>query len=274
MEVGCSSITFGMLPLEAALDEIAGLGFTTVEIGSVGQFCPHLDPTKDLDESAQAVRAALDARGLALSAINSVPFLYAKSSTDAEELLGLTDRLLQLAQRLGTSLIVDAGRRTDDREQALKQSADLLGMTFRRARDVYGVTLSVEAPHLGMTAQDVVEAAQLLELVGEPDLGITYDTSHALSGGYTAQQGLDLLADRIVRVQARDSLDGDIHHTPGEGDYEWDVLLNHLRDTGFPGPVVLELEYGGRLDVPAVRAAAVQARAFLLGRHEALVGTA
>ena len=58
MQTSCSTIGFGMLTLEGALSHIAALGFTDVEVGVLGNFCPHLDPQAPVDESvAQCVEA-------------------------------------------------------------------------------------------------------------------------------------------------------------------------------------------------------------------------
>jgi sugar phosphate isomerase/epimerase len=56
LDIACSTITFGMLELDEALDHVAELGFTTTEIGAVGQFCPHVD--LGADPAAEGARLA------------------------------------------------------------------------------------------------------------------------------------------------------------------------------------------------------------------------
>ncbi len=261
VEIACSTIGFSMLPLEGALSHIAGLGFTDVEVGVLGDFCPHLDPLAPVEDTVARRAEALGRFGLRVVALNSAPRIYCDDPQEVGQLLWVADRLLALAAGLGCDLIVDVGEREDDVDAGLRRAAEVVRETFRRGRDQYGVTVSVEAPHRGMNAETVPEALRLLDLVGEDLLGITYDTSHATCGEVPAAEGLDLIGHRIARVQARDHRGDDIHLTPGAGEYDWSALARFLAST--PRPVCLELEFDGRLTVDQVAAEAGRGREFL-----------
>jgi sugar phosphate isomerase/epimerase len=245
MQAACSTIGFGMLTLDDALGRIAELGFTDVEIGVLGDFCPHLDPLAPVAETVAWAAEVFQRHGLRPAALNAAPRIYCADPRDPAQLLEVAHRLARVAAGLRCELILDVGEREHGNGAGLRRAAEVAGEIFRAGRDRYGVTVSVEAPHRGMNAETIHEALRLLDLTGEDALGITYDTSHATCGGVPADEGLRLIGDRITRVQARDHRGGDVHFTPGDGEYDWPALWNFLASN--PRPVCLELEFDGRL---------------------------
>lgn len=260
--IACSTIGFGMLTLEDALSHISALGFTDVEVGLLGDFCPHLDPLMPADVVAAQYAEVFDRFGLRPVALNTAPRIYCDNPRDPDQLSQVADRLLRLAARLRCDLILDAGEREDGTDAGLRLAAEVARKAFRTGRDRYGVTVSVEAPHRGMNAQTIPEALRLLDLIAEDELGITYDTSHATCGGVPSAEGLRLIGHRIARVQARDHRGDDIHLTPGDGEYDWPALARFLASS--PRPVCLELEFDGRLTPGQVAAEIDRGREFLL----------
>lgn len=250
MQLSCSTIGFGMLTLDGALRHIAALGFTDVEIGVLGDFCPHLDPWASADMTIAQCVDAFNRHGLRPVAINTAPRLYCNDSRDTNQLLEAAHRLLLLAAGLQCDIILDTGEREEGTDAGLRRAADVAREVFRNGRDRYGVTVSVEAPHRGTNAHTVSEALRLLELIGEDELGITYDTSHVTCGGTAADEGLRLIGNRITRVQVRDHRGDDVHVTPGDGEYDWPALVDFLAVNA--RPVCLELEFDGRLDADQV----------------------
>ncbi|HEX6871821.1 MAG TPA: sugar phosphate isomerase/epimerase [Micromonosporaceae bacterium] len=261
MELGCSTIGFGMVGLPEALERIAALGFGTVEIGVLGDFCPHLDPMAPAADTVARCGDLFANHGLRLTALNAAPRLYCADPRDLDQLQAVADRLLAIAAGLGCELILDVGEREPDLAPARTRAARLARETFRRGRDVHGVRVTVEAPHRGMTAETAMEAVDLLDEVGEDELRVTYDTSHATAGGIGAAAGLALIGDRVARVQLRDHIGDDVNVTPGDGEYEWPVLWPFL--AAKPCPVTLELEFDGRLTPDAVAAETARARDFV-----------
>ncbi|HEX8080497.1 MAG TPA: sugar phosphate isomerase/epimerase [Jatrophihabitans sp.] len=247
--------------MEAALSHIAALGFIDVEIGVLGDFCPHLDPQAPVNETVAHCVEAFDRHGLRPVALNTAPRIYCDDPRDRDELLTVAHRLLQLTAGLHCDLILDVGEREEGTDAGLRRAADVAREVFRRGREQYGVTVSVEAPHRGMNAQTIPETLRLLDLAGEDALGITYDTSHATCGGVPAEEGLRLIGDRITRVQARDHRGNDVHFTPGDGEYDWPALARFL--TLNPRPVCLELEFDGRLTANQVADEVGRGREFL-----------
>ncbi len=261
MEIACSTVGFGMVPLDVSLGYIAGEGFSTVEVGVLGDFCPHVDPLAPVAKTVSRCAETFAEHGIRPLALNSAPRMYVADPHDARQLGNVAERLLTIAGGLGCDLILDVGEREDDPEAGLRRAAEVARGAFRLGRDHYGVTVSVEAPHREMNAETVPEALHLLDLIGEDGLGVTYDTSHATCGGVSAADGIAKIGDRVVRVQARDHRGDDVHLTPGDGAYDWPVLAAFL--AGNPRPLCLELEFDGALTAEQVAAESGRGRAFL-----------
>jgi sugar phosphate isomerase/epimerase len=261
VEIACSTIGFGMVSLDAALGYIAAQGFATVEVGVLGDFCPHLDPLAPVEETVNRCAGTLARHGIRPVALNSAPRIYVGDTHDVRRLSDVADRLVAIAGGLGCDLILDVGEREADPEAGMRRAAEVARGAFRLGRDRYGVTVSVEAPHREMNAETIPEALHLLDLIGEDGLGVTYDTSHATCGGVPAAMGLARIGDRIVRVQARDHWDDNIHLTPGDGAYDWPALAAFLATN--PQPLCLELEFDGALTVEQVAAESGRGREFL-----------
>lgn len=263
MQINCSTITFAALPLDAALDRIVDAGFASVEIGAAGVYGPHFAALPGDDAGRRAVVDAVLVRGLTVTAVNAVPFLLA-TSDDVAARMRATDEVLRLARDLGSAVILSDLPRGDDAGAARRRAAVELRAAFLLGRDGYGVEVSVEAPHRGLSAASMEEAVELLDMIDLPAMGIAYDASHVTAAGCDARGSLRLLGDRIRHVHARDARGTDNHFTPGEGDYEWPVLVEHLVQTGHRRGMTVELEFSTRaMNADALVAEAVRARDFL-----------
>jgi sugar phosphate isomerase/epimerase len=261
VEIACSTVGFGAVSLDAALGHIAMLGFSTVEVGVLGDFCPHLDPLARVEVTVSRCAETFARHGIRPVALNSAPRIYVSDGHDVRRLSEVAARLVAIAGGLGCDLILDVGERETDPQTGLRRAAEVARSAFRMGRDRYGVVVSVEAPHRGMNAETIPEALRLLDLVGEDGLGVTYDTSHATHGGVSAAGGLAQIGDRVVRVQARDYRGDNIHLTPGDGAYDWPALAAFL--AAYPRPLCLELEFDGALTVEQVAGESGRGREFL-----------
>ena len=75
MKLGVFTVPYGNLPLADALDRLAGLGVEAVELGT-GNYpgAAHCDPDVLLDDDAarRALRAAVESRGMIISALSQI----------------------------------------------------------------------------------------------------------------------------------------------------------------------------------------------------------
>ncbi|MBN1525830.1 MAG: sugar phosphate isomerase/epimerase [Spirochaetales bacterium] len=91
-------------------------------------------------------------------------------------------------------------------------------------------------------------AIEMIEEVGSPALGVTFDTGifNLMTLQATSLVGfINILKDHIIHVQVNDN-DGttDQKLPPGRGNINWDVLLMALRDINYSGYLSVDLENG------------------------------
>lgn len=201
--------------------------------------------TKDID----AIAAALDETGIALSGFVAEPMI---ALTDPENrnafLEGLADSA-RLAQRLGaTVLIAQAGNDLDGRSRQ-EQRAALTG-TLKAAADVLagsGVRLGVEPlntliDHKGYYLASTVEGLDIVDDVGRPEIGIVYDLYHSYVMG---EDIAEVLAGRVHHVVHAHVADHPGRQDPGTGEIDLGRRLKWLFDQGYAGRVGLEYRPSG-----------------------------
>jgi len=170
---------------------------------------------------------------------------YGASTHALEDLLAW----IALAPDLGCELvrIVAASPRVQRTSGALERTAEVLARSCQAAR-IAGVELALEN-HADLTAAEI-EA--LLEAVGDSSLGVCLDTANALRVGDDPVAAVRILAAHIRIVHLKD-VAGDLddrltgpRSVPfGTGCVPLDEILQSLRDSGFGGPVCVELGHLG-----------------------------
>ena len=246
------------------LDEMAETGYAGTELGDWG-FMP-TDP--------DALRAELDARGLALVGSFSTPWLqdaarHEQSADDAVRIAGL------LAAAGGpTTFIVlgndpygdpvrgkDAGRitaehgMTDEQWAVFARGADHVA---RRVRDEAGIRTVIHQ-HLGTLIESGPEVRRFLDAT-DPDLvGVCLDTGHWTFGtGEDPALAVRELRDRIWHVHFKDcdpavvaesrrqewdgltSTGHGVFCELGKGSVDFPGVLEALRGIGYDGWIVVE----------------------------------
>lgn len=195
---------------------------------------------KDLD----AVEAALADTGLALSGFVAEPMIPLTDPANHAAFLQGLKRSVEVAQRLGAKvLIAQAGDDLPARSRAeqraaliacLAAAADILGGT--------GIRLGVEPlntliDHKGYFLSSTVEALDIVDAVGRPEIGITYDLYHSHVMGERTQDVLAGRVDRVVHVHVADHPG---RQDPGTGGLDLRTPLRWLFDQGYAGRIGLE----------------------------------
>lgn len=110
-----------------------------------------------------------------------------------------------------------------------------------------------EEAGLALTVENLIGAGDvpthpdhLLDLLDDPGtagVGVTVDLSHALLAGWEPADYLRRVAPRVRHVHANDT-DGqaDRHWPLGEGRLAWRQAVAALREIGFPGTLLLEVD--------------------------------
>jgi inosose dehydratase len=246
------------------LDEMAETGYAGTELGDWG-FMP-TDP--------EALRAELDARGLALLASFSTPWLHdpsrhARGEEDAVRIA----RLLAAVGGPDTMVVLgndpygdpvrgrNAGRITpamglsDEQWELYAAAADRLA---RRVRDEAGIRTVVHQ-HLGTLVETGAEVRRLLAMT-DPDLvGVCLDTGHWTFGtGESPVDAVRELGDRIWHVHFKDcdpavmaesrrqewdgltSTGHGVFCELGKGCVDFPAVIDALREIGYDAWIVVE----------------------------------
>lgn len=246
------------------LDEMAETGYAGTELGDWG-FMP-TDP--------DALRAELDARGLALLASFSTPWLQdpARHAQGEEDAIRI-GRLLREVGGPDTMIVLgndpygdevrgrNAGRitpemgLTDAQWEVYAAAANRLA---KRVRDEAGVRTVVHQ-HLGTLIETGAEVRRLMEMTDPDLLGICLDTGHWTFG--TGENPVDAVRefrDRIWHVHFKDAdpavmaesrrqgwhgLESTGHGVfceLGKGAVDFPAVLAALREIGYDGWIVVE----------------------------------
>ena len=195
---------------------------------------------KDLD----AVESALRETGIALSGFVAEPMIALTDKANHAAFLEGLKRSVEIANRLGARvLIAQAGNdlpgipRADQRTAltaCLAASADVLKGS--------GVRLGVEPlntliDHQGYFLPSTVEALDIVDDVGRPEIGIVYDLYHSLVMGEVPQDVLAGRVDRVIHVHVADHPG---RNDPGTGRLDLKTPLHWLFANGYSGRVGLE----------------------------------
>jgi predicted dehydrogenase/sugar phosphate isomerase/epimerase len=245
--VGCSLLTFREWGFEDALERVRAHGFSRVDLAVVPGFCDHVDVLALGTDGVERLADAFASRGLQVSSVN----LHAgdMSGQDFELAERRIRATIDVARRLGARVLtLPPGRAPatpDAWEATAKVVARRIAAVIGRAEQA-GLTLTVEAPHAHSLAEDVAQAARLFELVGDPRIACTFDTSHVQRANRDPLAGaLKRLGVPVAHVHLRDTLRGEVTVTPGKGDCGYRPFLDALLGGGYAGDLNFELEYEG-----------------------------
>jgi inosose dehydratase len=249
-----------LVPADLLLDTVRGLGYEAIELGPPGYLTP----------------AALESRGLAL--VGGFAPLRFEDPAGFEEDVGLwLDPIIEVLLATGArGPVVLAGA---------ENGADPDGSYFERVNEAAercrGRGLGVVFHHHAGTA--VETPAQIEALLAGTDVGICFDTGHALVGGGDPVEVARMCAGRIEHLHLKDVdasllarlrsgsvrlaqawVDG-IFCPFGEGCVDFSAVLGLPALAGYDGWVVLEQDRVAVRpeDVPAVRAVEERNLAFV-----------
>lgn len=243
----CSTISFRRLPLDAALREISGLGFSGVDLGALPGVCDHV-PYELTADAVAGVAATLKASRLAVRSINADigdlnrPVGPEGRKSRDEHL----DKLLDLATQVGApAIVLPCGSQRHDPIRDVAADIALVADELDHAAQLAaprGVEVWVESQHSGRLCFDMERAEQLIGALQGSGVGSVLDFSHVVASGDDLLAWIDRLAPQVAHVHIRDARRGDIHLTPGNGDVDFAAALAALADAGYAGDFSLELE--------------------------------
>ena len=194
LELGCSTILYGGHSLNTALQRIAGIGYTSVELCAIGGMAPHIEPDA-LRAEVVAMRAMLAQHGLAAESIGASGRI---SDPDVFK------RLLDSAAALGAGAISTGppGKAEDD----FKAAVDYVSELGEYAKSV-GVKISIK-PHVGGSVYSTPTASRFMSMVDGDAIGLNWDASHIwrTDAEEDPVASVQELAPHIATLRIRDTL--------------------------------------------------------------------
>ncbi len=245
--LGCSTISFRHLDLPAALETIAGLGFTEIDLGALPGVCDHVPYV--LDEPAVAtVAKTVAASGLRVRSINcdigdlNLPLAPQERTERTRHL----DMLLSLAVQTGApALVLPCGALNHDPVGTLDDDLDLVAAELAAAAAraaAAGVEIWTESLHYFRLCCDIKRAQQLSDRLSGTGVRLVMDFSHIVASGGSPEDFTNRFHERIAHVHLRDAVPGDINLGIGNGQADFGSGLKALADKGYTGHFSLELE--------------------------------
>ncbi len=189
------------------------------------------------DTSVRMVRERLDHAGVALTSLNIRNLTGRNSSTDQRDLrynLRQVEWDIHLARALRLKCAnLKGGTRTDEAREDFVEGIHYL---FER---IPNFTLNL-GNHRGNLLENIEDYRRILPEL--PDRAkVLMDTGHLLSAGVDVRAFAEAFADRTGLVHLRDQK-GETPVPFGEGDLPFEDVIGLLKDAGYRGELVVELE--------------------------------
>ena len=287
MKLGFVSAILPDLGLEEVLQFAAVQGFDCVEImcWPMGKAerryagVTHIDVTALTKGEAARINEMLDYLGVAISGLGYYPNPLAPDRKEARVYISHIKRVIRAAELLGigqmnTFIGRDWTKSVDDN---WKRFGQVWGPLVKYAED-HGVRIGIENCPMLFSADEWPGGKNLahspavwrrmFEEIPSKSFGLNYDPSHLVWQQMDYVAPLREFADRIFHVHAKDCrvdyerlddvgilaapLEFHTPKLPGLGDVDWGAFLSVLGDTGYAGPVCIEVEdraYEGSLEM-------------------------
>ena len=221
----------------AIVDRAAGLGLDTLEI-----------PLMELDAvDPPAIRERADRAGIGLLTSVVCPEDADPSSEDdgvRERGLDFLKRCIDATADMGADVFTGVtysalGRRLERRpaREDMSRAAEVMRAAARYAAG-REVRLGIEPVNRyeSFLVNTAAQALELMELIGEPNVGIHLDAYHMNIEENEFRAPVVLVAEHLLHFHLSESHRG----IPGRGTVDWEAIMSALGEAGYAGHVGLE----------------------------------
>jgi len=251
------------VPFDEALRKIEDLGFRYTDIYLLREDLYDPDVRDMLKRSFRSSSVRL-----ATIAGQGKPF----GTLDRDREKGIVEDLLEeirLAAELGAKNvgIRTAGLVPERHDEQLKMLADTLSVAVPLC-DELDVNIAIEG-HSDQVATTTEDQIRVHNMVGSPRIGVNMDVSWAYASGLDPAEAIRELSELVFHVHLRDARRGDPLVLPGEGEVDFIEVFRALREIGYDGPMILELEKHCFVGYPGpVEEGIAKFRDFMIGMWE------
>ena len=198
--------------------------------------------------SIDDVKALCREHGVALPVASFQGGLLTSQGDRRKEAWDLFQRRLELCRELGIGTIIVAGDIIGPLEQA---DVDRAQMSLQQAAveaGKHGLRVALEFQGRAAFANNLQTAAALVSEIGSPHLGLCFDLFQYYVGASKFEDLGYLTPANLFHVQLCDLADvprefaADADRIlPGDGDFQIEPIIEHLRAVGYAGTVSIEL---------------------------------
>ncbi len=252
MQLGLNSVLFGGHDMETAFKYTAVCGYDGIEISAIGGMSEHLVIDR-WQELAPEIKGLSEMYGLPITAME-------QPSQDP----AIMEEAFKAAAEIGIPIVNCGPGGESDNEETLQAAIKSLSALADMAGD-YGVTLCVKA-HVGAAIYDTPTTLRALEAITSPSFGLDMDPSHIHRADENPVEAIAAVVDRIKHVHIRDCKGrqegpGDPENQAnGRGDIDLLGYVRVLHESGYKGPVNLEVIGAKEYGVPECVAIAAETR--------------
>jgi D-psicose/D-tagatose/L-ribulose 3-epimerase len=219
------------------VDHAASLGLDAIEI-----------PLMELDTvDPAAIRERAERAGVGVLTSVVCPEEADPSSEDERVRaagLDFLNRCVDATAAMGAGVFTGVtysalGRRLDRRPDRsdMERAAEILREAARHAAGL-GVRVGIEPVNRyeSFLVNTAAQALELMEMVGEPNVGVHLDAYHMNIEEDDFRAPVELVADHLLHFHLSESHRG----VPGRGTVDWESIMGALTDAGYSGYVGLE----------------------------------
>lgn len=240
MKRGISSLSFSG-PLEKKIEAAAKAGFDGIEV--------FREDLVDFDGKPADVARLAKAAGIEILSLQSLRDFEAGPREERDWALRRATRFLELAAEIGAPLlVVCANTRADTLADDARAADDLIALADKAHG--LGLRIGYEALSTSRVVRSYTDAWRIVKRADHPDLGLIVGSVHTL----VMQQDFAALAEvppeRLFMVHMADAprmsmnprlLTRHFRVFPGQGEQPIGALFKQLVQTGYRGPLSLEI---------------------------------
>lgn len=242
--IGCSTIAFAKFDLDTALEAIAGLGFSFIDLACIKGSAEHFNPLNKSRGEYQALNKKVRSHGLRVSTLNVNAGSF-NDSKSRDEHSATVRAALDCGNVLGcacvTTKIGDAAE-----ERYWEESANRSIGRIRELAD-YAATLklklSLEMPHTGTLAETLEQSIAFFKQTNHMATDVTLDTSHIYTTGADIREVARHFVGKLGHIHLRDANEKETHLVPGDGKIDFPFVYNMMVLAGFHRDYVVEIKF-------------------------------
>lgn len=230
------------LPFKKALLAAARMGATGVEIDARGE----LHPQELSRTGARQIRKLLDDLSLRVCAVSFHTRRGYETSEDLERRIDATRRAMEMAQQLGSPVLINSVGHIPQDTSAPEWTLLLESLTdIGRFGQHVGVFLTATTG-----AEGPAELKRLLDALPAGSLGINLNPGNLVMHGHRPLDGVRQLGEHVLHVHAKDGVRDSgpqrgVEVPLGRGSVDFPELLGALEEQGYRGYFTVEREHAG-----------------------------